>query len=101
MELEKPKQNHFTIYSKSGCKNCVKVKNFLSSKQLSVHIIDCDDYLIESKIEFLAFIKEYTKQDVKQFPIVFSNNTFIGGYDETVSYINKLNELEESCFSNI
>ena len=33
--FEKPNTNGFTVYSKSGCPNCVKIKKFLGEKKLN------------------------------------------------------------------
>lgn len=91
MEFLTPKPNGFTIYSKSGCPNCVKVKNYLKEKKLVFTIIDCDEYIIEEKIHFLLFMKKFIQNDSPlQFPFVFSDGAYIGGYKETVQYTEKL-----------
>lgn len=87
--FEEPSTNGYTIYSKSGCHNCNKVKTLLKDKNLVFNIIDCDEYLIEDKNNFLLFIKEKAKQECKFFPIVFINGVFVGGYNETKEYIDK------------
>jgi glutaredoxin len=91
--FEKPSKIEYTVYSKSGCSNCNKVKDLLKDKNLSFIIIDCDEYLIENKPEFLQFIQELTSQEWKTFPIVFnSNSEFIGGFLDTKLYLEKLSE---------
>jgi glutaredoxin len=91
--FEKPSKIEYTVYSKSGCSNCNKVKDLLKDKNLSFIIIDCDEYLIENKPEFLQFIQELTSQEWKTFPIVFnSNSEFIGGFFDTKLYLEKLSE---------
>jgi len=89
----------FTIYSKSGCSNCKKVKELLETKNISFTLIDCDEYLIEFKPEFLQFIQELTSQEWKTFPIVFNQNSqFIGGFIDTKLYLEKqLESLLEQC----
>jgi glutaredoxin len=96
MEFEEPKKSGFTIYSKSGCPNCNKVKAILKEQKIFFHVIDCDEYIIEDKEKFLLFIKEIVNKDYKMFPIVFNDNNFIGGYNETQEYINKLLSFEET-----
>jgi glutaredoxin len=92
-DFEKPSKNEYTVYSKSGCPNCNKVKELLKEKQMPFIIIDCDEYLIESKPEFLQFIQNLTCQEWKTFPIVFnSNSQFIGGFLDTKIYLDKLSE---------
>ena len=89
-EFIEPKlcDNTFTIFSKSGCPNCVKVKKILANENPSPLIIDCDDYLIEHKIAFLNFIREKTGKEYKTFPMVFYKNVFIGGFENAQKYKN-------------
>lgn len=90
MEFEKPFDKRFTVYSKSGCPNCSKVKKLLNEKNLLFNVVDCDEYIIEDKGKFLLFIKEQAKREIKQFPIIFHEGTLIGGYSEVKEYIDKL-----------
>ena len=90
MDFEKPSKSGFTIYSKSGCPNCTKVKTLLKSKNLFFNVVDCDEYLIEDKETFLTFIKQLANQQVKAFPIIFYDEQFIGGYKETSEFIDEL-----------
>lgn len=36
MEFEYPKANQYTIYSKSGCPNCLKAKESVKRKQTNI-----------------------------------------------------------------
>ena len=90
MEIEIPSNDKFTIYSKSGCINCRKVKDFLKTNKQTFQVIDCDDYLLENKEVFLSFIKNCAKKDCKTFPMIFYNSEFIGGFDECKLYVEKL-----------
>jgi len=96
MNFEEPFEKTFTIYSKSGCINCRKVKDLLKSSGFDYEIVDCDEYLLEDKEKFLSFIKSYSIFEWKSFPIVFFNGQFIGGLNETQSYLEKLKTLEKS-----
>ena len=79
--------NGFIIYSKSGCADCVKVKQFLNERCTTFNEIDCDDELIENRLVFLTSIQELTGgQKVTMFPIVFYNGEYLGGYKETVDF---------------
>jgi glutaredoxin len=100
MEFEGPNVSGFTIYSKSGCQNCLKVKNLLKEKGFHFNIIDCDEYIIEDKEKFLLFINKLTEKDVKVFPIIFNKGKYIGGYNETKEVIDKLTLSfdETTCF---
>ena len=90
MGFEKPNTSGFTIYSKSGCQNCVKVKNLIKVKNLPLNVIDCDEYIIEDKAGFLLFIKNLTQKEISFFPMIFYEGTFIGNYNETKDVIDKL-----------
>jgi glutaredoxin len=88
MEFIKPYPYKFTIYSKSGCINCRNVKHLLTNKNIEYHIINCDEYLLENRTEFLQFIQQLTQMNWKTFPLVFHNENFIGGFKETEDYLN-------------
>jgi glutaredoxin-related protein len=90
MMFELPSEQKFTIYSKSGCINCRKVKDLLKKNNIEYEIVDCDDYLLEDKENFLLFIQSYSVSNWKSFPMVFHDGKFIGGYDETVKYLDKI-----------
>ena len=95
MEIENPFKTGFTVYSKSGCPNCTKVKKLLAEKKAFFVEIDCDDYIIEDKENFLLFIKERANKEYKTFPMVFNDGIFIGGFIETHDYFNKLLSFDE------
>jgi glutaredoxin len=90
MEFENPSDTGFTIYTKSGCPNCLKVKSFLKEKNLQFKLINSDEYILEDKESFLNFIKQISKTEVKTFPIIFNDKKFIGGYNETIEFVNEL-----------
>jgi glutaredoxin len=93
----KPSETCYTVYSKSGCPNCKKVKDLLDFSKIPFKTIDCDDYLVETKPEFLSFIMNLTSQDWKSFPIVFNNvGDFIGGFIDTREYLEKNQKQEQS-----
>lgn len=95
-EFVKPSETEYTVYSKSGCPNCTKVKDLLQLENISFSVIDCDEYLIESKPEFLQFIQELSNREWKTFPIVFSNTgQFIGGFIDTREYLEKMLEFTD------
>ncbi len=85
-----PLESGFTIYSKSGCSNCTKVKKLLLDKQSFFVDISCDEYLLEDKEEFLSFIKEKANKECRIFPMVFKDRKFIGGFAETQLHFDKL-----------
>jgi glutaredoxin 3 len=90
MEFENPSDAGFTIYSKSGCPNCLKVKALLKEKNIKFKLINSDDYIIEDKENFLNYIKQISKTEVKTFPMIFYDKEFIGGYIETLKIVDEL-----------
>jgi glutaredoxin len=89
MDIPKPLYEQFTVYSKSGCINCTRVKQLLQEKQVKYNIIDCDEYILEDKSGFLDCIRELAEKEYKMFPMVFFNKSFIGGFKETEEYFQK------------
>jgi len=90
MIFEEPCKKEFTIYSKSGCFYCNKAKMLLLNKSLPFKIIDCDEYIIENKVNFLSFIKNLTNKEVKTFPIIFYNDIFVGGFEDLTQFVDNL-----------
>jgi glutaredoxin len=89
MDIKNPEEIGFTIYSKSGCPNCTRIKKILTEKKQPFVEINCDEYLIEDKESFLFFIKNLTQKEWKVFPMIFNNATFIGGFNETQEFLDK------------
>jgi glutaredoxin len=89
MDYPSPALDIITIYSKSGCTYCKKSKTFLTSINKPFCMVDCDEFLLDNKADFLLFIKNLANADVTSFPIIFNGDTFIGGYNELVSAIQK------------
>lgn len=90
MEIMEPINKGYTVYSKSGCINCIKIKNLFKDKNIFFIEVQCDEYLIENKEGFLLYIKEKAKKEHRIFPIVFYNGDFIGGYNEVKENIEKM-----------
>ena len=78
MEIPEPQKGEFTVYSKSGCINCVKVKTLLKDKNLNFIVIDCDEFVLEDKDAFLKFMYKLAGQEYKTFPMVFDEKYFVG-----------------------
>ena len=83
MTIRTPNLNSYTIYTKSGCSYCDKVKFLLKNEYHEPLIINCDMYLLEDRSGFLSFIKGLAKKEHNTFPIVFKNGVYIGGYEQT------------------
>ena len=99
MDIDNPNDYGFTIYSKSGCPNCLKSKALLKEKKLLFNVIDCDEYILEDKPFFLSFINDIANQEVKTFPMIFYDGKFIGGFTETSNFVDKLLLSFEDNFS--
>jgi glutaredoxin len=89
----KPSDTTYTIYTKSGCSFCGYVKEILESE--SPEIVNCDDYLLNNRDEFLKFIKELAGVEHKTFPIIFHKSKFVGGLTETKIYYEKENAFSD------
>lgn len=90
----------YTIYSKSGCPNCNRVKDLLKQKSIEFDQYNCDEFLLEAKEEFLAFIAGLAGKECRVFPMVFDPaGTFIGGYAETKTVLDKQTKMDGLEFS--
>ena len=95
MSFFEPLEVGFTVYSKSECSYCTKVKRLLFDKQIFFLDVSCDEYLLEDKEKFLSFIKVKANKEYRTFPMVFKDGKFIGGFTETQIFVDKL-----LCFVN-
>lgn len=73
-------QNQFTVYSKSGCPYCVKVKQLLEQANLNHVVYDLDDHFTKEQ-----FYKEFGEGST--FPQVVLNDQHLGGCADTVRYL--------------
>jgi len=96
MDYIMPNSQGYTIYSKSGCPFCTKVKRLLEKESPAPLLVDCDDYLVENKEGFLSFIQQMAGKEYKTFPMIFHNGNFLGGFTETKEYYEK-----QSAFQGI
>jgi hypothetical protein len=90
MEYDVPIEKGFTVYSKSGCNNCTKAKKLITLLACSekLELVDCDDYLIENKEDFLTFMQTLIGKEYRVFPMIFKDGKFIGGYSDLETYFN-------------
>tara|TARA_B100000795_G_scaffold263311_1_gene242313 strand:- start:3956 stop:4237 length:282 start_codon:yes stop_codon:yes gene_type:complete len=89
MDLDKITISHtdFTILSKSNCKPCNYVKEFLIENKQKINVINCDEYIsCQKDINiFLLYMEEIIGEPYGKFPMIFYNKRFIGGLNETKS----------------
>jgi glutaredoxin len=64
----------------------MKVKDLLKEFEKDYIEVNCDEFL-DNKEEFLKTIQSYTKKPYKTFPMVFDKETFVGGFIETIKYL--------------
>ena len=85
-----PDKEGFTVYCRSECINCVKVKELLKKQQIEAKYIDCDLYVEDNfcKIEFLGFMKKLCGFHNRMFPMIFKDGEFIGNYWELYELFN-------------
>lgn len=101
MEIPTPQDGLITIYSKSGCSNCVKVKKLLEDKHADFLVIDCDEFILEDKPGFLQFIHLLVGHEYNTFPMVFLDKTFIGGFKNTEEYLIQLQQKNKEKEFNL
>jgi glutaredoxin len=89
MEIFAPLDEGYTIYSKSGCINCTRIKQFLKQKNIFFIEVQCDELLFKDKKQFLLIISEMAKKECTTFPMIFCNGEFVGGYNEVKTNIEK------------
>ena len=85
----------YTVYTKTGCTYCIKLKDLFEEKKIECKYINCDEYLKnkKNKEEFLTFMKTLTEH--KTFPMVFYDKICIGGYIDTQAFV-EMNEMEDA-----
>ena len=86
MEFPAPEPTGFTVYTKTDCSYCVKVKILLEEFEQTFTVINCDEYLMD-KPAFLTFVQGIAGKEHKTFPIVFFDGKYIGGYDTTMHFL--------------
>ena len=84
MEFTAPASSGFTIYGKSGCPYCDKVKELLTEYKETFIYINCDEYLVEHREAFLEFIEKLAEKEYRTFPMVFFSGDSVGGYMDTM-----------------
>jgi glutaredoxin len=88
MSLPCPAAVGFTVFTKQGCPGCDKVKSLLESKGIEFKLVACDDFLTGAEREpFLQHLTRLTRLGKIQFPLVFHDEAFVGGFVATRDYI--------------
>lgn len=89
MEFIIPSTEGFTIYTKSNCPYCEKVKGLFLNTNPAPLYVNCDAYLNGGyRDAFLEWIGNYTVREHRTFPMVFLKGEFIGGFTETNQFMN-------------
>ena len=90
--LTYPKEKIWTVYTKSNCIYCTKVKELLKCNNIDYITVNCDEYIQNpiNKEAFLSHIESLIGKKYKTFPIVFNGNNFIGGFNNTINYIESI-----------
>jgi glutaredoxin len=87
----------FIIYTKKSCQFCNDLKQVLINKNKSFQEIDIYEinslqtipFEYHNKDTFFKKLNELLNKEWKTFPVVFKDNQFIGGYTDTIQYIDK------------
>lgn len=82
MSFPTPLEYGVTIYSKEHCKFCTDAKKVAEDNNISPKVVDCESFLHDPEIKtaFKEFIQPLMGAELKSFPIIFNNGTYVGGY---------------------
>ena len=89
MDLRIPSRG-WCVFTKENCSFCRKTKELIPEATF----IASDEYLAKNRDLFLKTMDKLTSVQHRTFPMVFSDGTFVGGYTETKSYIDKLSAFD-------
>ena len=96
MIVPSPTMTGFTVYSKRKCKHCVLVKDLLMKEDDAFTMVECDSYLDEERVDaFLDAMESFVGTSCRKFPMVFRNGIFVGGYKETVLFLERNNLIAD------
>jgi len=95
-DFPRPTPDTFTIYSKSGCKNCVEAKRLLAAVVPKIIVVDCDEFLIEDREGFLTFMRTIAEKECKTFPMIFCEGKYIGGFADTQEYYKRIYQKQKA-----
>lgn len=88
---------YFTIFGKENCPYCVKAKALLQSRMLEFTYKDVK----EDEVFFMTmnqWVYEASGEVPKKVPQIFVDNTYIGGHDDLVEYLNQPEEINPSDY---
>jgi glutaredoxin len=93
-----PNDKLWTIYTKSNCDYCTKVKKLLKLNDISCVVVDSDEYIQDTKSKelFLSQMEYIIGKKYRTFPMVFNGTNFIGGFTDTENYIDSINKLKSN-----
>ena len=86
----------FIIYCKSGCKNCDDAKLLLIDE--SKIVVNCDELLKTDRNSFINEMEKKMNRKFKSFPMIFIEDTYLGGYEDLVDYLNFVFYLSDTDF---
>jgi glutaredoxin len=72
----------YTVYTKSKCFYCDKIKGLMDVSGENVEYISCDELLTTKRTPFLNMMKLKIQRENVTFPIVFFEGKYIGGCRE-------------------
>lgn len=75
----------YVIYTKTGCENCLKAKALLRGEE--VVAINCDMLLANDRANFIKSIESKTNEKFKEFPVIFLDDIYIGGYGDLINHL--------------
>lgn len=88
---------YFTVFGRENCPYCVRAKEFLKSRGLEFSYKD----VMEDEVFFMQmseWVKEATGAPPKTVPQIFLDDTYVGGYDDLVTRLEREEEILPSDY---
>jgi glutaredoxin len=91
MEFQRPSPIGFTVYTKSNCVYCDRIKELFKNMEFQEQVswINADPFLSNHRDAFLQFLESIAplQHNRRTFPVVFLNGDFLGGFQETSFFL--------------
>jgi glutaredoxin len=88
MSYPLPEKFGYTVFTRKNCTFCDKLKHLFFSEAIEdIKWIESDEFIATNKYAFLLHVENCAGVVHTTFPIVFHNGSFVGGYNDTVAYV--------------
>jgi glutaredoxin len=84
----------FIVHTRSKCVYCVRVRAALSQHGHEYKEVDYTEELEQNREKVIYKLRQLTGRDKITFPLVFHDDKFIGGCDDTIQYLYSILNME-------